>query len=112
MTTNAYQKYIRSKEWQELKLDLIAARGVKCERCDKAFTNPSKLQVHHLTYDRLFNEVASDLQLLCRHCHKVVHGLAKDKLTQKEKIMLSKKANMKRKFRAIDIKYGKLWKRK
>jgi hypothetical protein len=30
--------------------------------------------VHHLTYKRLGHEKLKDLQALCWHCHKFVHG--------------------------------------
>lgn len=31
------------------------------------------LDGHHLTYERLFDELPEDVKLLCRKCHKRVH---------------------------------------
>jgi hypothetical protein len=32
------------------------------------------LQIHHLTYKRIFNELPSDLQALCFPCHEWIHA--------------------------------------
>ena len=34
-----------------------------------------RLQVHHLTYERLGNERDEDLKVLCWACHEREHGL-------------------------------------
>jgi len=39
--------------------------GFKCQRCGVTH----KLQVHHLTYEHLYNERLGDLQVLCKSCH-------------------------------------------
>lgn len=70
----AYYAYLRSPEWAEIKVDLIQQRGNKCEGCGKK----NKLQVHHLTYDRIFKEEPGYLQLLCATCHRKTHGLNKN----------------------------------
>ena len=71
-----YKKYLFSEEWGQIKVDLIQIRGAKCERC-KCARLPTKLQVHHLTYDRIFNEEPEDLILLCASCHMKEHGIKK-----------------------------------
>jgi 5-methylcytosine-specific restriction endonuclease McrA len=68
---NKYREYLQSSEWANIKIDLIHNRGNKCESCGKI----GYVQVHHLTYDRLFNEEPSDLVLLCAGCHKAEHGI-------------------------------------
>lgn len=102
-----YTEYISSEEWIQLKVDLLQQRGCKCERCEKVFKRASKLQLHHLTYDRLFNEKPSDLQLVCRNCHMVLHGLAKDfvKKGQRIKNIKAKEPKWLREY-----KKSKLWK--
>lgn len=66
-----YKEYLKSKKWFRKKQELFLLRGKKCERCP----NVSRLQVHHKTYERLFNEKLSDLEILCSSCHKKEHGI-------------------------------------
>jgi hypothetical protein len=62
-----YDAHIRSAKWKNIRRDLFRMRGQKCEECGK--TSPT-LEVHHLTYDRLGNELSRDLKIVCRQCHK------------------------------------------
>ena len=87
-----YKAYLLSDEWKQLKIDLVQQRGFKCEVCHK---KTKLLQLHHLTYERIYNENESDLQLLCGICHQKAHGLIKDK-TKKPKAAKSKKAKKKK----------------
>lgn len=73
-----YEKYIISPEWYNLKIDLLEKRGCKCEKCGKP-KKPTQLQIHHLTYERLYNELPEDLLILCAVCHMKEHGLIKEK---------------------------------
>jgi len=50
-----------------MKRFLLEARGKKCERC---WDCDKSLDMHHMTYARVFNEVPFDLALLCRVCHQ------------------------------------------
>ncbi len=71
-----YNDYIVSKEWYQLKIDILEKRGSCCERCNKS--KPYNiLQLHHLTYERLFNEEPQDLILICPKCHRKEHDLHK-----------------------------------
>jgi hypothetical protein len=76
----AYHKYLASEEWYNLKIDLIQLRGFNCENCGQTKKDPRHLQIHHLTYERLYNECASDLLILCARCHMKEHGLIKEKI--------------------------------
>jgi 5-methylcytosine-specific restriction endonuclease McrA len=78
-----YKAYLLSNEWKQIRIDLITIRGSKCEKCSK---KTNRLQVHHLTYARIYNELAEDLILLCGICHQKAHGLIKDKPTKKKPI--------------------------
>lgn len=71
--TNKYKEYIKSKEWLDIRLDIIQTRKC-CERCG----SKRQLQVHHKTYKNLFNEEPEDLELLCARCHMNEHGLDKN----------------------------------
>lgn len=65
-----YRKYLRSPKWKARRQALIADRKWRCEVCGSGF----KLHVHHLTYVRLFDELDTDLAVLCDECHGAVHG--------------------------------------
>lgn len=65
-----YQRYLRSPHWQDLRAAKLAEAGGQCERCKAS----ERLQVHHLTYKRLRQELPGDLQVLCDQCHNDAHG--------------------------------------
>jgi len=67
-----YQRYLAGREWGLLKQQVKARSGGICERCK---INPSDA-VHHLTYERKYNERLEDLQDTCEACHKFTHGLS------------------------------------
>lgn len=72
-----YKKYLRSKAWAQLKIDLIQTRGQKCERCGSKRKQLRFLHIHHLTYKRLFDEEPEDLEILCAPCHRAEHNIGK-----------------------------------
>ena len=62
-----YVKYLASPEWLA-KRDTVMARDMdKCRACGK-----KAIQVHHLSYARLYNESEYDLVSLCDACHDLV----------------------------------------
>lgn len=65
-----YRKYLSSKEWADIRIDLFNARGRKCEQCEST----KNLQIHHLHYRNVFNEEPEDLMILCAMCHQKEHG--------------------------------------
>lgn len=67
----AYTAYLESAAWQQKREEAFAAYGRTCNLCEA----PDNLHVHHLTYERLFNEDIADLQVLCRTCHVTTHQL-------------------------------------
>lgn len=68
-----YREYIMSRRWREhpARLAELAASGFRCRLCNHDGSE-SPLEVHHRTYENLFNEQAADLTTLCRRCHRVV----------------------------------------
>ena len=60
--------YMWSSQWKERK-KFIHQRDRVCQMCG----SNSSLEVHHITYERLWYENSEDLVLLCRHCHQNVH---------------------------------------
>lgn len=66
-----YHSYLKSDKWKQVRTRLMQKRGCKCEVCGIGH----RLQVHHLTYARLGNELDSDLKVLCWACHEREHGI-------------------------------------
>lgn len=66
--------YYNSKVYRARR-SMIYERGRRlCEKCRlKPIQN-----VHHVSYQNLFNEPLTDLQGLCRDCHKATHPDARD----------------------------------
>jgi len=69
-----YHEYLLSEKWASLRIKKIAEAGGKCQMCNKNVS----LQVHHRTYDNIFNEKLSDLIVLCKYCHKKFHNIGHD----------------------------------
>lgn len=72
MSKAAYRRYLRSPYWRRVKRALKRQRGVTCERCGRG----GRLEVHHVSYAHLGRELGhlEDLLLLCRTCHRALHG--------------------------------------
>lgn len=59
------EEYYKSKEWETVRVFAIHSAGKRCQKCGAS----GILQVHHLTYDNLYNEKPQDLEVLCKKCH-------------------------------------------
>ena len=71
-----YQRYIRSKAWKELRDEVFAERGKRCQVCGrKEGEDGAKLSVHHNSYEHLYNEREhkEDLLVICGTCHLCAH---------------------------------------
>ncbi len=99
-----YKAYLLSPEWAQVKIDIYASRGRKCERCG----SNAKLQVHHKSYKNIFNEEPKDLEILCDICHKKEHGVNKKakkvKLSPRFTKPKAKKQKKKKRFWMNDVK--------
>jgi hypothetical protein len=60
---------IHQPDWYQRRADLQSARGHRCESCG---VDDVPLQLHHVTYEHLWNELDEDLMLLCDRCHESV----------------------------------------
>ena len=66
-----YYDYLDSPEWEEkTKYIRLRNKGI-CECCNMRFGE----NVHHRTYERVFNEQDSDLLHVCSYCHKAIHRI-------------------------------------
>lgn len=64
-----YQEYLKTDHWKATRAAAIARAGNRCQICGKT----GRLEVHHLTYERLFHEDENDFLVLCRTCHGRQH---------------------------------------
>jgi 5-methylcytosine-specific restriction endonuclease McrA len=65
----AYREYLKSNEWQHRRRQVLLRDAYVCRICG----SEEDLHVHHLTYDRKFNEPLYDLVTVCEKCHKLIH---------------------------------------
>jgi len=65
-----YHEYLLSSAWQSKRQLVIERANGMCERCQEERI----VDVHHLTYDNVFDEPLEDLQGLCRKCHTKAHN--------------------------------------
>jgi 5-methylcytosine-specific restriction endonuclease McrA len=60
----------RSAHWRALRLLALERAGHRCECCRK---ESAILEVHHLTYVRLWRERLEDVTVMCQRCHSTEH---------------------------------------
>ena len=65
----AYVAYLRSPQWQVVRLQVLRRDRWRCTRCG----DTQSLEVHHRTYERFGHEHLSDLQAICTDCHRAIH---------------------------------------
>lgn len=61
-----YAQYLWSAKWQHKREQALKQASYKCEMCGSA-TN--RLNVHHTTYEHVYDEAPEDLTVLCSRCH-------------------------------------------
>lgn len=64
-----YKHYLTSPWWYRVSAKRKAIDGFKCRECNSA----ERLEVHHLSYERLGHERSDDLITLCMFCHEDKH---------------------------------------
>jgi 5-methylcytosine-specific restriction endonuclease McrA len=65
----AYHWYLGSAFWRERREFILQRANFTCEKCGKR----RAIEVHHLTYIRVFQELPSDLIAVCQPCHAEIH---------------------------------------
>jgi hypothetical protein len=66
-----YQAYLNSPKWKAKRILVLRRAKYKCEKCKRR----QATQIHHKTYERVFNEPLSDLLAVCAPCHRQIHGI-------------------------------------
>lgn len=93
---SAYQKYIKSKEFKELRDKVLERDNYKCRVCGRSqeeiVGTKYSLQAHHSNYEHLGKcneEEMADLITLCCVCHKAIHSAPSNlrRFTNKDKIL-------------------------
>ena len=82
-----YQAYIGSNAWKHKREHRKNLDCYKCNQCPRV----NNLTVHHITYERLGDELMEDLITLCGHCHHTHHGLDRSIETQFTQALFSTK---------------------
>jgi len=70
-----YEKYFDLPHWQDFRKQKLGKNC--CEKCGASpekVTRETALHVHHLTYERLGEELIEDVIIICRPCHEKEHG--------------------------------------
>jgi len=65
-----HRRYLDSPGWKARSRRAILEAGESCQQCGATGT----LQVHHLTYERVGQELPEDLLVLCISCHNAIHA--------------------------------------
>ena len=71
MTKEEYAEYLLGEHWGIVREKALERGEYKCALC----ADTEKLNVHHNTYERLYEELDTDLVVLCERCHKTHHTL-------------------------------------
>lgn len=72
-----YEKYINSAQWKRFRAYAIEQAGGKCAKCGISKWS-AKLEVHHITYERLKRERLQDVVVLCPACHEKADEVRRD----------------------------------
>ena len=78
---NKYKRYLKSKEFKEVKKIVYERDGGKCVVCGRGKEDGVDLTVHHKTYRNLYKGgqiEANDCVLLCRIDHTCTHSAKKN----------------------------------
>jgi hypothetical protein len=75
MAARSYKSYLLTIEWLKRRDQKLEAAEYKCQGCK---WEGLPLEVHHRLYDRLADELLSDLCVYCRPCHRRLHGFLQE----------------------------------
>lgn len=64
-----YHEYLNSPEWKEKRKLALERDNFICQHCKNATAE----DVHHISYDKIYNEPLYDLLSVCRTCHHEIH---------------------------------------
>lgn len=76
---DTYSTYLQSEAWENKRQQRLVLSGRRCEACGSVNT----LQIHHLTYERIFQEDMDDLMTLCKVHHEAVEEFCRKGVIEK-----------------------------
>lgn len=65
----SYTAYLKSPQWARKRVLVLRRDGGLCQAC---LESPAT-DVHHKTYEHVFDEPLFDLESVCRPCHELLH---------------------------------------
>jgi hypothetical protein len=65
----SYNEYLQSPHWKETRKRALERSGNHCSVC----MSTKNLNVHHNNYERLGEELDTDLTVLCKKCHDIFY---------------------------------------
>lgn len=72
----AYQEYLKSDTWKQKANMRMKIDGYRCQGCKTCGSAENRLEIHHLSYERLGHENPyTDLVVVCHICHKNLHKI-------------------------------------
>ncbi len=74
VSTDEYDVYLASPEWQAKRAKILKRANGICEGC----LERKATQVHHLTYEHVYHEFMFELIAVCDKCHARLHIENKD----------------------------------
>lgn len=69
MTQDEYRAYLLTPHWTQIRNEAVSRTRGRCQLCN----SPTKINVHHRTYERIGSELPEDLTVLCQRCHQYFH---------------------------------------
>lgn len=80
-------KYLKSEEWQTVRIEAMAREKGKCQIC--GVQNLSN-DAHHVWYpESIWDTKSTQLAILCRACHDFIHTMMPECKTNDEEVGLS-----------------------
>lgn len=64
-----YEEYLRTMHWSTVRRAALERSNWRCALC----LSQVRLDVHHITYENLGDELPEDVVALCRKCHDQQH---------------------------------------
>mgnify|MGYP001593252861 CR=1 FL=1 len=82
-STHEYRfKYLKSEQWQTVRIEALAKQGAQCQICASESTSND---AHHVWYPKnIWDTKADQLVILCRPCHDFVHAITPECKTSDE----------------------------
>tara|TARA_Y100000310_G_scaffold345405_1_gene464595 strand:+ start:3477 stop:4070 length:594 start_codon:yes stop_codon:yes gene_type:complete len=97
----SYNDYINSEAWRNRKALYKISHPKRCFICD---ISKKIIELHHITYERMGNELDKDLVWLCQKHHAKVHRYKKMPLDKRHLALKKKFDNQKQKKRTSSIR--------